>query len=252
MDRPADTKPLPEITPDRLLGRIAEAIQVAVDPAKIKTFPIWTQRVMHILRDQFIPREYASILSGDGSFFTEGVAVAWAAKARDLAQARGAQGGRFAQTLAERLGMNAQAQEVAIQVEAGTFTASPEFQQHVMDRLFAQDFAARRAFVEGLAIGNRLPELLDRQAKSNTTDATTIYLLLWFYWPEISKMKSCPRLPGRLRHTTPKTKTWRVRIGTSAFANWPIVSGSVSAPNSSAGGAPGAHSANCVRTECST
>ena len=34
-----------------------------------------------------------------------------------------------------------------------------------MSRLFAPDFAVRRAFVEGLAMGNRLPELLDRQAQ---------------------------------------------------------------------------------------
>ena len=193
-----DTKLLPEFTADRLLSRIAEAMQIAIDPAKIGTFPAWTRRVMRILRDQFIPKEYAAILSGDGSFFTEGVAVAWAAKARDLAQIHGTEGGRFAQVLAERLGMDAKAKAVAIQVEAGTFTASPEFQKQVMDRLFAQDFAARRAFVEGLAVGNRLPELLDRQAKSSTTDATTIYLLLWFYWPEISKMKSLPQVARAL------------------------------------------------------
>jgi len=197
MERPAP-KPLPEFTADRLLSRLAEALQVAVDPKRIKDFPVWTQRVMQILRDQFIPREYASILSGEGSFFTEGVAVAWASKARDLAEARGAEGGRFAQELATRLGMNPKEKEVAVQVEAGTFTTSPEFQKHVMDRLFARDFASRRAFVEGLAIGNRLPELLDRQAKSNTTDATTIYLLLWVYWPEISKMKSLPQVAQAL------------------------------------------------------
>ena len=125
MDR-LDLKQLPEFSPERLLGRIAEAMQVALDPARIKEFPLWTQRVMHILREQFIPREYDSILSGDGSFFTEGIAVAWATKARDLAQARASKGGCFAQDLAERLGMNAQAQAVAMQVEAGTFTASPE------------------------------------------------------------------------------------------------------------------------------
>ena len=102
MDRP-DAKPLPEFTPDRLLSRVAEAMQVALDPAKIKKFPAWTQRVMGILRDQFIPREYAAILSGDGSHFTEGIAVAWAAKARDLALARGSKGGRFAQELGQRL-----------------------------------------------------------------------------------------------------------------------------------------------------
>ena len=193
MDRP-DPKLLPDFNADRLMGRIAEAIQVAIDPARIKKFPVWTQRVMRILRDQFIPREYASILSGDGSVFTEGVAVAWAARARDLAQARGAKGGQFAQDLADRLGLDARAQAVAIQVEAGTLTTSAEFQQQVMNRLFARDFTERRAFVEGLAIGNRLPELLDRQAKSSTTDATTIYLLLWLYWPEIAKLKSVPQV----------------------------------------------------------
>ena len=197
MERP-DPKSLPEFTAERLLTRIAEAMQAAIEPAKLKALPGWTQRVMRILREQFIPREYASILSGDGSFFTEGVAVAWAAKARDLAQARGGLQHSFAQGLAERLGLNAQAQAVAMQVEAGTFTASPEFQQHVMARLFAQDYAARCAFVEGLALGNRLPELLDRQAKSKATDASTIYLLLWLYWPEISKMKSIPEVARAL------------------------------------------------------
>ena len=196
MDRITPTS-LPEFTSERLLARVAEALQVAMDPTKLKTFPGWTQRVMRILRDQFIPREYAAILSGDGSILTEGIAVAWAAKARDLALSREAKGG-FARPLAERLGMNARSQAVAIEVEAGTFTNSPDFQQHVMSRLFSPDFAVRRAFVEGLAIGNRLPELLDRQAKSNTTDATTIYLLLWFYWPEISKMKSLPQVARAL------------------------------------------------------
>lgn len=197
MDRP-DAKPLPEFTPDRLLSRVAEAMQVALDPAKIKKFPPWTQRVMGILREQFIPREYTAILSGDGSHFTEGIAVAWAAKARDIALVRGSKGGRFAQELGQRLGIDDQSQSVAIQVEAGTLTTSPEFQKQVMDRLFAQDFTVRRAFVEGLAMGNRLPEMLDRQAKSNTTDATTIYLLLWFYWPEISKMRSLPQVARAL------------------------------------------------------
>jgi hypothetical protein len=52
-----------------------------------------------------------------------------------------------------------------MQVEAGAFTASDAFQKQMMSRLFAPDFALRRAFVEGLAMGNRLPELLDRQAQ---------------------------------------------------------------------------------------
>jgi hypothetical protein len=77
-----------------------------------------------------------------------------------------------------------------VQVGSGTIPLTDEFQKHIMNRLFGPNVGERRAFVEGMAIGNRLPELLDRQAQSNTTDATNIYLLLWLYWPEISKLKS--------------------------------------------------------------
>jgi hypothetical protein len=192
MIRSAPPKPLPDLTPDRLVARMAEALQIEMAPAKMRRFPLWTQRVMRILKDQFIPREFASILSADATIFAEGVAVAWAAKARDLAQARNSSGGEFAQKLAERLALDPTAQAVAIQVESGTFVESPGFQQHVMARLFAPDFAERRAFSEGLAIGNRLPELLNRHAQRSTTDATGIYLLLWLYWPEIAKLRSVP------------------------------------------------------------
>ena len=206
-------KPLPEFTPDRLADRVAEAMQVAADPAKFRNFPAWTQQVMRILKEQLIPREYTSILSGDGSVFAEGVSVAWAAKTRDLAQAREIGAGPMAQKLGERLAVDARTQEVAAQVESGTFTASADFQKHVMSRLFAPDFAERRAFVEGLAIGNRLPELLDRQARRSTTDATVIYLLLWFYWPEISQLHSVREVAGALEPFFAENKNL-------AGANW--------------------------------
>lgn len=186
----ATPRPLPDLTPERLLDRMAEAIKLAKDPARAARFPAWARRVMGILKEQFIPREYASILAGDGSVFAEGIAVAWAAKAQDLAQGRGTSGGPFARELATRLALDAKTAAVAMQVESGTFAASAELQRHVVGRLFAPDFTARRAFVEGLAVGNRLPELLDRQAKRSTTDATGIYLLLWFYWPEIAALGS--------------------------------------------------------------
>jgi hypothetical protein len=141
------------------------------------------------------------------------VSVAWAARARDLAQAREIGDGRLAQKLGERLALDARTQAVAVQVESGTFTASAEFQQQVMHRLFAPDFAERRAFVEGLALGNRLPELLDRQAKRSTTDATVIYLLLWLYWPEISKLGSIREVAGALEPFFAENKNL-------AGANW--------------------------------
>ena len=172
------------------MDRVAEAMSVGMEPAKLRQFPAWTQRVMRILKEQFVPHEFASILSADQSIFAEGVAVAWVAKARDVTQASASSGGRFAQKLAERLALDARSQEVAVKVESGALAASDEFQRHIMSRLFAENFAERRAFVEGLAIGNRLPELLDRQAKRSTTDATGIYLMIWFYWPEISRLKS--------------------------------------------------------------
>lgn len=181
---------LPAVTLDRLLNRIAEAVRVASDPTKLSDFPPWTRRVMRILQKQFVPHEYGSILSGDGSVFTEGIAAAWAANAQELAKAHNINCGGFARELAERLEMDAKTREVAVQVGSGVLPLSDEFQKHVMNRLFGSNFAERRSFVEGLAIGNRLTELLDRQALRNTTDATGIYLLLWLYWPEIGKLKS--------------------------------------------------------------
>jgi hypothetical protein len=86
--------------------------------------------------------------------------------------------------------MGATDREVAAQVGSGTFAVSGEFQAQVMARLFAANFAERRAFIEGLSIGSRLPELLDGQATRGTTDATGIYVVLWLYWPEISKLNS--------------------------------------------------------------
>jgi hypothetical protein len=182
--------PLPELDPDRLIARIAEAMQAGKNPAALRRFPLWTQRVMRILRDQFVPREYAPILAGDASVFAEGVAVAWAAKARDLVPPGAGPGKHLARKLAQQLALDEAAAEVAAQVESGTFAASDDLQRHVMSRLFARDYTVRRAFAEGLAIGNRLPELFDQQMKRSTTDATAIYLTLWLYWPEISRLHS--------------------------------------------------------------
>ncbi len=182
--------PLPELTPERLIERVAEAIQIGLEPARLKNFPAWTQRVMRILKEQFVPREFESILSADQAIFAEGVAVAWAAKARDASPAPTAGGRRLARKVAERLAPDAAMPEVAAQVASGVIATSDEFQKHVMSRLFAPDFAERRAFAEGLALGSRLPELLARQASRSTTDATGIYLMLWLYWPEIAKLRS--------------------------------------------------------------
>lgn len=216
MARPLPT-PLPDLTPERLLDRIAEGMQVGLDPSRLKSFPVWTRHVMLILKEQFLPREFAGLLAGGESIFVEGVAVAWVAKARDIAEAADSGGGRFARKLAERLALDAPSREIAERVETGELAGANDFQEHVMRRLFAADFNERRAFVEGLAVGNRLPELLDRQAKRNTTDATGIYLLLWFYWPEISQLKSIGEVARVLEPFFAKNKNltgahWEERI----------------------------------------
>jgi hypothetical protein len=191
----AASAPLPDLSAERLVERLVEALHCATDPARLASLPPWVRRVMRILKEQFVPPEYTPILAGEASVFAEGVAVAWAARARDLG-GTGTPG--FAARLAERFTADQRTREVATQVEAGTFTTSPELQAHVARRVLAADAAERRAFIDGLAIGHRLPELLDRQTRRGTTDATRIYLLLWLYWPEIARLHSLPEVAQAL------------------------------------------------------
>jgi hypothetical protein len=131
------------------------------------------------------------MLSADHAVFCEGVCVAWVAQARDIIQQPATGEGEFARKVAARVTTSAPAAgEVYAQVGTGAIADAPEFQAHVMRRLFAGDAAERRAFVEGLVAGNRVRELFDRQAARHRTDATGIYLLLWLYWPEIAALRS--------------------------------------------------------------
>jgi hypothetical protein len=182
--------PLPEFTPERFADRLAEAILLSKDPAKFHELPPWTQRVMLILKDQLVPPEFASMLSDDQAIFGEGVCVAWVAHARDIIQREDSHEGRFARKVAARLAPTPESKQAVAQVETGAIAGSAEFQSRVMSRLFAADANERRAFTEGLALGNRTYELFGRQSGERTTDATGIYLLLWLYWPEISALSS--------------------------------------------------------------
>ncbi len=182
--------PLPEFTPERFADRLAEAVALSKSPEKFQEFPRWTQKVMLILKDQLVPPEFASMLSADRAIFGEGVCVAWVAHARDIIRQPDSNEGKFARKVAERLTTTSARQTVVAQMETGAIAASPDFQRHVLGRLFSADAAERRAFTEGLAAGNRVRELFDQQAARNTTDATSIYLLLWLYWPEISELGS--------------------------------------------------------------
>lgn len=219
---------LPEFSPERFADRLAEAVALSQRPEKFSAFPRWTQKVMLILKDQLVPPEFASMLSADRAIFCEGVCVAWVAHARDIIRRPESREGRFATKVAARLTTQAAApRDIYTQVGTGELTASPEFQGHVMGRLFAADAAERRAFTEGLAAGNRVRELFDRQAARNTTDATGIYLLLWLYWPEISALRSvgeAAHLLGRLfgpntniagRHWEERFRKLANRIGLS-------------------------------------
>ena len=188
MSRPVPA-PLPEFSPERFADRLAEAVELSKHPEKFAEFPRWTQKVMLILKDQLVPPEFASMLSADRAIFGEGVCVAWVAHARDIIRRPDSNEGQFARKVAERLPTVA-SRSVVQQMETGELAASPDFQRHVLGRLFSGDAAERRAFTEGLAAGNRVRELFDQQAARNTTDATGIYLLLWLYWPEISSLRS--------------------------------------------------------------
>ena len=192
-------------------------MQIGLEPAKFREFPAWTQRVMRILRDQLVPREFVEILSAGESVFAEGVSVAWVAAGPDLLRTPQADAGQFARELVDRLASAANVQEVVARVESGEFTAAQDFQKHVMARLFAANFAERRAFAEGLAVGNRLHELLDQQTKRSTTDATGIYLMLWLYWPEIGKLRSVGEVARALEPFVAKSRNlagghWEERV----------------------------------------
>ncbi len=214
---PTKLQPLPELSPDRLLMRMAEAMQVGLEPAKLQEFPAWTRRVMRILKEQFIPREFAEVYSVGHSIFAEGISVALAAKAQDMARVTGTSGAQFAQVLAEMLALDAHAKNVAVQVGSGEFAFSEGFRSQVMHRLFSPSFAERSAFVEGMAVGNRLPELFDSQVKRSATDATEIYMMLWLYWPEINKLNSVGEVARTLEPLFAKNKNkagvhWEERI----------------------------------------
>lgn len=213
----AKPTPLPELTSDRLIERITEVMQIGLAPEKFREFPSWTQRVMRILRDQLVPDEFVEILSAGGSVFAEGVSVAWVAAGPDLMRTPNANAGQFARELVDRLASAADVREVVARVESGEFTASEGFQKHVMQRLFAPNFAERRAFAEGLALGNRLHELLDQKTKRSTTDATGIYLMLWLYWPEVGQLRSVGEVARALEPFVAKSRNlagshWEERI----------------------------------------
>ncbi len=177
-------------TPERFADRLAEAIRFSKDPVAFQKLPAWTQRVMLILKDQLVPDELASMLASDQTVFAEGVCIAWMAHARDIVQQRETNEAQFARKVAEHLTRMPETQHVLEQVETAEITASPEFREHIMRRLFAPNATERRAFAEGLALGNRVYELFNHQSGQRSTDATGVYLLLWLYWPEITELGS--------------------------------------------------------------
>lgn len=186
------TRALPEFSPERFADRLAEAVELGKQPEKLAQYPAWTRRVMRILQDQLVPPEFAAMLAADQAIFCEGVCVAWMAQAREIVQRADSRDGDFARkVLAHLTSTRAQGQqELYARAGTGELAMAPEFQQHVMARLFAREARERQAFAEGLATGHRVRELFDRRAAEHATDATGIYLLLWLYWPEIAQMRS--------------------------------------------------------------
>lgn len=178
----------PVIPPERFAERLAEAVRVVNDPASFARLPRWTQRVMLILKDQLVPPEFAAVFTAEQALLGEGVCIAWMAHARDVMA--DSSEGEFARRVAESLIGSPQRREVVDQVRTGGIAQAPGFRDHVMRRLFAESAAERRAFSEGLALGNRVYDLFAHQAEQRTTDATRVYLLLWMYWPEIARLGS--------------------------------------------------------------
>lgn len=186
------TAELPQFSPERFADRLAEAVELGKRPEKLADYPAWTQKVMRILKEQLVPPEFATMLAADQAVFCEGVCVAWMAQAREIVQRSDSRDGDFARKVLGHLtSTRAEGQrELYARAGSGELAMAPEFQQHVMTRLFAGDARERQAFAEGLATGNRVHELFDRRAAEHATDATGIYLLLWLYWPEIARLRS--------------------------------------------------------------
>lgn len=180
--------PGPIFSPERFAERLAEAIRLAGDPAAFARLPPWTQRVMLILKEQLVPSEFTSVFGAEHAVLVEGVCVAWMPQARDTMA--DASAGDFATRVAEWLTRGPQTSRVVEQIRSGDMAQVPEFREHVMRRLFAASPVERRAFSEGLALGNRVHDLFLRQGEERSTDATRVYLLLWLYWPEIEQLHS--------------------------------------------------------------
>lgn len=178
----------PAFPPERFAERLAETIRCVNDPSSFERLPRWTQRVMLILKDQLVPAEFTAMFQAEQAILTEGVCVAWMAHAPE-ATADPTEGD-FARRVAEWLTRTPQSNHVVDQLRTGAIAQNPAFREHVMRRLFAGSAHERRAFAEGLALGNRVYDLFARQAEQKSTDATRVYLLLWLYWPEVAKVSS--------------------------------------------------------------
>jgi hypothetical protein len=187
----------PAFPPERLAERLAEVIRFINEPGAFALLPPWVQRVLLILRDQLVPPEFASIFTAQQALLAEGVCLAWIAHARDAIADPA--GGPFARGVAEWMTRAPETRHVVHQLGTGEIVQSPEFRDHVMRRLFAGTPAERQAFTDGLALGNRVYDLLARHSGQRSTDATRIYVLLWLYWPEISRLGSISEAAEHVR-----------------------------------------------------
>jgi len=155
----------------RCYARVGELGILTEPQENAVVFPKWTKAVMRALRTQLVPREIDSILTGAGAF-QEGVITGVVAAVHELAN--------------EVPGYSMPLGEISI------YRHTQEFKDMVWWRLFSNNHSDRVAFAKGLLVGLDLKEIFDGHSKG--TDATGIYLLLWLFWPEISKMHSHPEV----------------------------------------------------------
>jgi len=166
---------------------------------------------MLILKEQLVPEEFASVFSAEHAVLAEGIGVAWIAHASEIMTQ--ASEDAFARRVAERLAGAPQARHLVEQMRAGAIVESADFRTYIMRRLFSDRPSERRAFAEGLALGNRVYDLFARHAAQRGTDATRVYLLVWLYWPEIARLGSIGEAARLLAAELAANRT-------AAGANW--------------------------------
>lgn len=171
----------------RLANRMAEVIALAEGSRRENEFPKWVINVMRVLKEQLVPEEIRSVLAPGASAYGDGVGIGISTQYREIIS--GADSGAILAGTRMVEAITTAPPETVEQLASGQGNpaAAPEIERVVMTRLFAESLEERKLFAEGLLVGMRLQELVGGRSG---TDATSVYLMLWLYWPEVTKLYS--------------------------------------------------------------